>query len=240
MVSQNEIKQVRRLHQKKYRVADQLFFCEGQKLLKEALASGWQPVRVYATEGSAVPETAEVNYVSAKDMSRMSALSAPPGVLALFRLPRAASAPDSQGWSIFLDDVRDPGNLGTILRIADWFGLRQIVTSEQAVEVFNPKVVQASMGAVFRIPCFTVRGADWLSQMSGKGVRVFGADMKGTALDEVKFPDRGVLVMGSESHGISSELRSRIDEWIAIPGKGAAESLNVAVAAGIICSRIPV
>lgn len=170
----------------------------------------------------------------------MSALSAPPGVLALFRMSGSITPQEPIGWSIFLDDVRDPGNLGTILRIADWFGMQQIITSEQSVEVFNPKVVQASMGAVFRIPCSAVCGADWLAEMSGKGVPIFGADMKGTGLNEVKFPDRGVLVMGSESHGVGSELQGYINEWIAIPGKGLAESLNVAVAAGIICSRIPV
>jgi TrmH family RNA methyltransferase len=137
-----------------------------------------------------------------------------------------------------LDDVRDPGNLGTIIRIADWFGIPQIVCSPQSVELYNPKTVQSTMGSLFRVSVSYSDLVDLSLALHSEEIPLFGAVMEGKDIAQVNFPSSMVLVMGSESHGIGPQLESRLDHRITIPRIGKAESLNVAVATGIICSKI--
>lgn len=203
---------------------------------------GWQVNAVYATE-SVVPviDSPLVQQVTSEQMSRMSMLRTPPGVLAVAVLPDVAQHADPNlGWTLALDQLSDPGNLGTILRIADWFGIQQVVLSNKCVEVHNPKVVQASMGSLFRVKISVVDLPVWLSEARNQSVEVFAADMKGDDFSKIDWPEKGILVMGSESHGVSEEAKSSLSAFVNIPRRGRCESLNVAVAAGIICSRLPV
>lgn len=242
VVTNNEIKRVRQLHQKKYRLQHGYFIVEGVKLVRELLAEGWQVNALYATE-SVVPiiESPLVQQVTSEQMSRMSMLRTPPGVLAVAVLPDVAQHADpSIGWTLALDQLRDPGNLGTILRTADWFGIQQVVLSNDCVEVHNPKVVQASMGSLFRVKISVVDLPLWLAEVRNQSVEVFAADMEGNDFSAMQWPEKGILVVGSESHGVSEEVKSAVSTLVNIPRRGGSESLNVAVATGIICSRLPV
>jgi TrmH family RNA methyltransferase len=244
MITNNEIKQVRQLHQKKYRAEQGRFIVEGAKPVDELLRSGITVENVYYTSdniaSAEIPENVISQSCSPAQMERMSTLRTPPGILAVAVIPQFEQPKELTSWVIALDEVSDPGNLGTILRIADWFGINHVFASENVVEEFNPKVVQSSMGAVFRIPVHRVVLEDWLQKVQLPDCPVIAADMQGESLDSFPFTPRGVLVMGSESHGLSEEIKNQVSQLITIPGKGKAESLNVAVATGIICSRLPV
>ncbi len=215
---------------------------EGVKLVRELLAEGWQVNALYATESVApTMDSPLVQQVTSEQMSRMSMLRTPPGILAVAVLPDVAQHADpNMGWVVALDQLRDPGNLGTILRTADWFGIRQVVLSKDCVEVHNPKVVQASMGSLFRVKISVVDLPVWLAEARKQRVNVFAADMKGIDFSVMQWPEKGILVMGSESHGVSEEVKSAVSTFVNIPRRGGSESLNVAVATGIICSRLPV
>lgn len=206
------------------------------------LAEGWKVEAIYTTEANAgVVDSSLVRQVSSEQMSRMSMLRTPPGILAVASLPDVTQHPDPKtGWTIALDHLSDPGNLGTILRTADWFGIKQVVLSKDCVEVHNPKVVQASMGSLFRINVSVVDLPEWLAEARNQQVEVLAADMEGKDYSEMKWPQQGVLVMGSESHGVSAEVKLVVSALVNIPRRGGSESLNVAVATGIICSRLPV
>lgn len=214
---------------------------EGAKLVHELLQSDFKWQTIYFTEDHAASfeDNERALMVTRAQMQRLSSLATPPGILAVVSMPQRHIPAKLRGWTVVLDGVSDPGNLGTILRIADWFGVQQIIAAKDGVDPFNPKVVQASMGAVFRVPLYTAEIAGWLSQVNHQNLPVFAADMTGESINSVSFPEEGILIMGSESHGIGDDLKPFIDQRINIPGKGGAESLNVAVAMGIICSRLP-
>lgn len=243
MITNNEIKQVRQLHQKKYRTEKGQFIVEGIKPVEELLRSDIKVSSLYFTANPLLQGTMwsiEPKLVSSAQMQRMSALRTPPGILAVAAIPKFELPEEITSWVIALDDISDPGNLGTILRIADWFGINHVVAAENVVEEFNPKVVQSSMGAVFRIAVHRVVLGDWLQKVQSPDCPVIAADMEGEPIDAFPFPPRGVLVMGSESHGLSEGIKNQVSRLITIPGKGKAESLNVGVATGIICSRLPI
>lgn len=240
MVTNNEIKHVRQLHQKKYRQQFGQFLVEGEKLVNELLRSDFVIDQIYFSGELTVHSlTVEPIAVSAEHMRRMSTLKTPPGVLAVVQIPKRAAQKGYGGYTVVLDQLRDPGNLGTILRIADWFGVSHVVASEDSVEAFSPKVVQSSMGSIFRIPYHTADLSEWLVEAKASNTPIISAEMSGTELQDFEFPESGVLLMGSESHGVSEPLKLLIDEQITIPRKGGAESLNVAVAFGVIASRLP-
>ena len=236
MLSKNEIKEIRALGQKKFRDERGLFVVEGEKLVEEALRSGFEIVGLYRTED-----------IGAEAMSRISQLTHPSPALAVVRQPAPAMAapilsPDEL--VLALDGIRDPGNLGTILRIADWFGIRQVLASEDTVEVFNPKVVQATMGAIFRVRVHYCRLARVLGCPAGPGmtaVPVYGTFLKGDNIYEADLTRGGVLLMGSEANGISPEVAATVTRKLFIPpfppGAHTSESLNVAVATAIACSE---
>lgn len=240
MATNNEIKHVRQLHQKKYRQQFGQFLVEGQKMVSELIQSDFTVDQIYFSgECTINASPVEPVKVSAEQMRRMSTLKTPPGILAVVQIPGQGVKKDFIGYSVVLDQLRDPGNLGTILRIADWFGVSRVVASEDSVEAFSPKVVQASMGSIFRIPYHTADLSEWLLEARANEMPIISAEMTGTKLSDFEFPKSGVLLMGSESHGVSESLRPLIDERITISRKGRAESLNVAVALGVIASRLP-
>lgn len=242
MISKAQIKHIRLLHQKKYREQEGLFIAEGPKVVSDLLASKFRAKEVYAVQeflnNAAISRISGLkpNEVTQKELESISALSAPNQVLAVFEIK--AKEPDmkvlAQELVLVLDDIRDPGNLGTIIRIADWFGIGQIICSESCVDVFNPKVIQATMGSIARVDvCY--RDLDLLLKEFHP---VYGAVLGGDNIYTRKLTGKGAILIGNESNGISEKLRKHITHKISIPKfSPGADSLNAAVAAAIICSE---
>ena len=241
-LSAAKIKFIRSLSQKKFRDANNLFIAEGEKIVAEALASGYNVKEVYYEKE-----------IGRECMERITCLSSPSPVLAVIEKPKYA--PDSilNGLSsnlsgkkslfLALDGVKDPGNLGTIIRIADWFGIDAIFASPGTVEVYNPKVVQATMGAIFRKQIIYTDLAQVCEKFHAAGLPVYGTFLDGKNLYENLPSDKkqGLIVMGSESFGISPQLEALINNKLLIPPYPAdsvtSESLNVAIATAIICAE---
>lgn len=229
MLSAAQIKTIRSLREKKFRDSFGLFVVEGEKMVGEALASGMEVVQVVRKDevGEAV-------------MARISSLSTPPPVLAVVKQAPAQAPEKPRGLCLALDSIRDPGNLGTILRIADWFGIDTVYASPDTVEVYNPKVIQASMGTIFRkrpVYCDLPQLCDIFA---AGGMEVFGTFLKGDSIYGTKLPEEGLIVMGNESDGISSGVAEKVTCRLTIPRFGSpdgAESLNVAVATAVTVSE---
>lgn len=229
MLSANEIKTIRSLREKKFRDSFGLFVVEGEKMVAEALESGLEVTRLIRREevGEAV-------------MSRISSLSTAPPVLAVVRQKKAELPAKPSGLCLALDSVRDPGNLGTIMRIADWFGIDTIFASPDTVEAYNPKVIQASMGTIFRkIPVYCDLPS-LCESFTSSGLEVFGTFLGGDNIYTSVLPSEGLIVMGNESEGVSKEVAAKVSRRLTIPsfakGRGA-ESLNVAVATAVTVSE---
>lgn len=241
-ISKNKIKYVKSLHRKKFRQKYDNFILEGDKMARELLdapdhrISGLYALETWLEANPKIrelpPET--VFTVSSDDLRQISTLMTPNQVVATVQIPHPTFDPDwlQDHWTFYLDDIQDPGNMGTILRIADWFGLKWICGSPGCVEVYNPKVVQASMGAVLRI------NFKELDLGSLPGLPILGASMEGRNIYQTKLPGRGLIVIGNEGQGISDQVKEFITDYIAIPRHptGRAESLNAGVSAGIIAA----
>ena len=232
MISKNEIKQVKALSQKKFRDENGLFAVEGEKMVAEALASGLDVVKVF--------RSAEIGEEA---MSRISNLSSPSPAFAVVRIPKTVEGfvPEHDELILALDSLRDPGNVGTIIRLADWFGIKTIIASRDTVDIYNPKVVQATMGAIFRVRFIYCDLPQTLAQYRQEGIPVYGTFLEGDNIYRTQLSRGGVLVMGSESFGISDAVRATVSHKLFIPpypetGTGS-ESLNVAVATAISCSE---
>ena len=235
MISNSEIKLITGLHRKKYRSAHNLFIAEGEKLISDLLSSGLRMTHFYSTVAPDNTIASDANLprsISERQMQKISVQKNPSGWLALFEQPKTTS-PDQAPWVVALDDVQDPGNMGTILRLCDWFGISHIVCTQETVDVFNPKVVQSSMGSIARVQVHYLDLASWLSQQSKA---VYGAVLDGQPLERLKWPDQGVLLMGNEGQGIRPERATYITDRVRITGAQSrgAESLNVAMATGIL------
>ena len=224
MISTAEIKLVRSLHDKKFRDRYGLFVVEGEKMVDEARRSSLEVVSVWT-----------VNEIGENAMSRISQLSSPSSVLALVRKPLPLRAELPSGLCIGVDFVRDPGNLGTIIRIADWFGVSRLFVSEDSVDIFNSKVIQASMGSIFRVKISLADIPQTCRDFKAAGRQVFGTLLYGLDIYAETLNDEGLVVFGNESEGISPSVRAELDKALRIPsyGSSGAESLNVAVAAAV-------
>ena len=238
MITKNQIKYIKDLSRKAIRWKERKFAVEGEKLVSELLQSEVAIDEIYALAGwkEAHPNL-PCTEISEKDLSRISQLKTPNKVLAVVYMFEDELNDDrSNGLTLFLDRINDPGNLGTIIRMADWFGVNKIVCSENSVDVYNPKVIQSSMGSVYRIPVFYVNPEEYFLNYKKQFPKnpIVGAAMEGEPLAEAKLPKEGLLVMGSESHGINQEVQAHLTQTVTIPNLGQAESLNVAVATGII------
>ncbi|RIV47212.1 TrmH family RNA methyltransferase [Flagellimonas pelagia] len=236
MVTKNQIKLVVSLKQKKYRSQHGLFVVEGEKLVKELLREGVRPLKIFIEAGHSSNGFGEVEQISAADLKQMSSLKQPNGVLGVFYMPEVHQN-ETSDWVVVLDAVRDPGNLGTIIRLCDWFGIKQLACSEDTVDCYNPKVLQATMGSIARV---NIIYTDLTTYIKKSGLPVFGAFMDGTSIYAQKMPEKGVLVMGNEANGISKEITDLVMERISIPqfGEPTAESLNVATATAILLNEI--
>lgn len=237
MVSKKWLKVVKRLHQKKYRNEESLFFVEGIKTVKELLATQLTLEKLLVTqEQSAEFKDYDFDIITQEDLTKISALRTPPGVLAVFSMPDVVAIKE-EGWLVALDDVRDPGNLGTIIRLCDWFGVTQLVCSQATVDCYNPKVLQATMGSIARV---TITYTDLPLFLSGTSLPVYGAFMNGAVVYQKELPTHGIMVMGNEANGVSAAVAKHISQKISIPqfGETTAESLNVATATAILLNEI--
>ncbi|MGD1945611.1 MAG: TrmH family RNA methyltransferase [Croceivirga sp.] len=237
MVGKKWLKLIKSLHQKKYRIQHQLFFVEGKKLLSELLNGQLRPVKIVTLkEFEAEFEHLGVEVANQKEFSAISALKSPNGVLGVFEIPKPRPIEEND-WVVALDDVRDPGNLGTIVRLCDWYGIKHLICSPSTVDFYSPKVLQATMGSMARVNV-AYTALDRFFDMTN--LPIYGAFMNGENVCQEKLPQRGVLVMGNEANGISITLESQIKRKIGIPQFGGAttESLNVAMATGILLNEI--
>lgn len=237
MLSKNQIKLITALQQKKYRQSQQLFFAEGAKVISELLQSSFELEQLFETESifTEIPTPKKMT-ISPSELKKISALTSPNNCLAVFRIPPQKPLA-STGLIVALDDIRDPGNLGTILRLCDWFGIEQLVCSHETADIFNPKVVQATMGSLARV---AIHYTDLEKFLSETKLAVFGTFMDGENLYTQKLPSEGIIVLGNEGNGISAAIEKTVGSRIAIPRFGRlqqTESLNVASAAAIVLSE---
>ncbi|GAA3578723.1 RNA methyltransferase [Snuella lapsa] len=235
MLSKNQIKSITRLKQKKYRYQQGFFVVEGIKTIKELLDSNLELQTLYTTESFNIDAKDEI-IISENELKRISFLTTPNKALAVFKIPKPKPIKTNK-LIVALDAVRDPGNLGTIIRLCDWFGVGELVCSKETVDCYNPKVVQATMGSITRVNISYVELDGFLKQ---HGLPVYGAFMDGEVVYTKSLPDAGILVMGNEANGISKPVEAALTDKISIPRFGdlqATESLNVATATAILLSE---
>ncbi len=241
MMTKAEIQLVRALADKRGRTEHGLFVAEGAKLIGEIRASHLRIRKIFALEG--VFDGPEVETVAPHDMERLSLLKTAGNSLALVEIPHRTLAVRHLGdrLTLALDDVQNPGNLGTIIRLADWYGIGDIVCSPSTADCFNPKVVQATMGAILRVRVHYTPLAPFLREASAHGLPVYGTFLEGTNLYDAELTPTGIVVMGNEGRGVTPEVAATITRKLFIPpwpaDRRTTESLNVAVATGIVCSE---
>lgn len=237
MLSKNQIKLIASLQQKKQRFANQLFFAEGIKVIQELVESNFELVHLYTTQGDFEKVSNEKKVViSEEELKKISALTTPNSCLAIFKIPEDKKINES-GIIIGLDSIRDPGNIGTIIRLCDWFGVNQILCSKETVDIYNPKVVQATMGSIARV---NVNYVDLEKFIVRTSLPVFGTFMEGENIYKTNLPQEGIIIMGNEANGISQEIEKLIKNRLTIPRFGSlqkTESLNVSTATAIILSE---
>ncbi|MBC7846642.1 MAG: RNA methyltransferase [Flavobacterium sp.] len=237
MVSKNQIKLITSLQQKKYRFANQMFFAEGIKVIQELVESNFELVHLYTTQNDFEEVSKDKRMIIPEsDLKKISALATPNTCLALFKIPSEKKIIES-GLILALDSIRDPGNLGTILRLCDWFGIDQLICSKETVDIYNPKVVQATMGSIARVNVNYIDLEYFISQTQ---LSVFGTFMDGINIYKTNLPQEGIIIMGNEANGISPELEKLAKNRLTIPRFGTlqkTESLNVATATAIILSE---
>ncbi|NLA15475.1 MAG: RNA methyltransferase [Bacteroidales bacterium] len=239
MLSNKEIKYVKELQQKKFRKERQEFIIEGKKMVTELLSEKSPfPLRALYVQEEALDVSlpAEAKIITPAQMKRISGQSTPSGALAVVSIPSVqAETPSKGNLYLALDGIQDPGNFGTLLRIADWFNVKAIYASYTCVELYNPKTVQATMGAVLRVPVYYIPLAPLLQKSI---VPVLGSVLQGGEnIYTLTLPEEGIVVLGNESQGISPELMDRIQTQLYVPSyRKGSESLNVATAAAVICA----
>lgn len=237
MVSKNQIKLITSLQQKKYRKEHKLFVAEGRKVIQELLQSNFELESLFATS-AIFPELNQnkVTIVSDADLKKISALTTANDCLAVFKIPNQKEI-NASGLIVALDDIRDPGNLGTIIRLCDWFGIKELICSEETVDIYNPKVIQATMGSIARV---NVSYLNLEHYIKGTKLPVFGTFMDGKNIYKTNLPSEGIIVMGNEANGISAAIENLAQNRLSIPRFGdlqQTESLNVATATSIILSE---
>lgn len=243
MLSKNTLKFIKSLQQKKFRKEEQAFFVEGSKNVTELLQSDFEVTHLLFTEKFAreyhqfFPDSSVSLYeVSQKELEGAGTFQSNDSALAVAKIKDNKTFDiKSNEWAIALDDVRDPGNLGTIIRIADWYGINKLLISLESADIYNPKVLHASMGSFTRVEFYYT---DLEAYFSKGDHAIYGAFLEGENIYDVNFGQGGIILMGNESNGISQEIGSLVNKKISIPKYGHAESLNVAIATSIICDNI--
>jgi len=241
MLIKSQVKYIQSLSHKKLRDSEGVFVAEGPKLINELLSARLPLLQLYAVkewiEAQGRQLTAPVTEIAASELERISLLQTPNQVLGIFKKPAFTSnRPERNTLSLMLDTIQDPGNLGTIIRCADWFGISKIFCSPDCADAWSPKVVQATMGSIARVQVAYGPLTDWLAQASD--LPAYAAVLNGTDLRRQPAIKEGIIIIGNESKGISAEVLALCGNKITIPRYGQAESLNAAVATGIILSHI--
>ncbi len=243
MLSKSQISLLKSLQHKKDRLEHGLFLVEGYKSVIEFINSPYQIAAIYHTAPLSpkvlkLSQKINLSEISVTDIEKISSLKTPQEIAALVKiptLPALNNAKLKQKFSIVLDGIQDPGNMGTIIRTADWFGIRDIICSEDTVDAYNPKVVQASMGSLSRINVYYANLTAVLPQI---GLPILGAMLNGENIYRTDFGNEGLIVMGNEGKGLRPEIENLVGKAVSIPRIGDAESLNVAIAMALFCSEI--
>ncbi len=244
MLTRAELQRLRSLREKKHREASGLFVIEGEKVVGELLAAGFPFEELYATAGwiraqsdLACPSSGRLREIAPDEMARASHFPTPSSVLAVGRIRRTPLAPDAlaHGLTLALDGVQDPGNVGTLLRIADWFALDRVLLSPDSADLFHQKVINASMGSFARV---TVHAVDLAEALAHAQVPMLGCDLAGDDVHDLPPIAHAVIVIGNEGRGLSPAVASLVSRRITIPRYGGAESLNAGIAAAIVCDNL--
>jgi TrmH family RNA methyltransferase len=243
MLSKSQISLLRSLQNKKDRTQQSLFLVEGLKSVIEFIHSAYQIGAIYHTASFdpkvlKLSQKINITEISVTDMEKVSSLKTPQQVIAMVKIPVWPALDNTQlkqKFSLVLDGIQDPGNMGTIIRTADWFGMQHIICSDDTVDVYNPKVVQASMGSLSRI---NVHYGDLTTILPKVGLPVYGAMLDGENIYDTDFGPEGLIIMGNEGSGLRPDIAKLISEAVTIPRKGNAESLNVAIATALFCSEV--
>jgi len=243
MLSKSQINLLKSLQQKKFRREHGLFIVEGHKSIAEFINSVYPVEAIYYTssfDSKVLKLSQKINFceISVTELEKVSSLKTPQDALALVKIPKWPVLQHEQlkgKFSLVLDGIQDPGNMGTIIRIADWFGIDNIICSDDTVDAYNPKVVQASMGSLSRIKVHYISLTEILPKMA---LPIFGALLDGANIYKTDFGEEGLIVMGNEGNGLRPEIQKLVNKAITIPRTGKAESLNVAIATALFCSEI--
>ncbi len=248
MISKNKLKLIKSLARKKFREKENLFLAEGDKTVAEVLKSNIRIRELYATSdflnsNKHYTEKAEQHFqVTPEELKKASLLREPQNCLAVCEIPPPAGLPQKlHGFSFYLDGIRDPGNLGTIIRTCDWFGVEYLFCSPDTVDVYNPKVIQASMGSFCHLPIIYIDFSAVRTMAASAQAPLLGAFTDGENIYTQQLPKQALIILGNEGQGISRAIETEIQNRLSIPsfrtGDNSAESLNVAVAAAVICSE---
>lgn len=242
MLTKNNTKFIKSLQLKKFRQKEELFIVEGAKNTLELLNSSYKIKDLIVTEAFLNKFSSEIKsakiepiLVKEKELSALGSFKTNTDALAVAHEMEYPTY-KSKGFDLVLDDIRDPGNLGTIIRLADWYGIQNLICSETTAEFYNPKVISASMGSFFRVNLYRRDLKKFLSDNNSR--KIYGALLEGENVHKVEFAKDGLLLIGNESHGINSDLIPLISDKITIPRIGEAESLNAAMATAIICDNV--
>ena len=244
-MTNNELKKYASLKHKKFRYEHGLFLVEGYKTIEELLKSDLEIVKILGSEKALQQlDTKAQTYteqVSSKVLQRISNMKTASALIAVVRLPDIAEQPDVIPQTILIDDIQDPGNLGTIIRTAHWFGFKQIVCSSNSVDLYNWKVIQSSMGAVFKLKVLYGDLEQFIPRCQEQKFRILGTFMEGESIYNFKFTKKDIFVLGNEGKGISSSIEALINQKITIPHFSTGEhteSLNISIAGAVICSEM--
>ena len=250
MLSKTEISRFSKLKLKKYRDSEKLFIAEGKRLVCEGINSNYICKKVIITKEFAEKETRFMTQVrikselleriNVKDFAKLTSTKNPQGILAVFSLPEHEELIEETKILVGLENISDPGNLGTILRSCAWFGINHILLSRECADVYNPKVLRASMGAVFKVKITENTDlVNSIKNLKGKGYKALYADMKGLDYRKIDFDHKSIIIFSNEAFGPSPDMKKICDDAVTIPKRGEVESLNVAAAAAVILSQIP-
>ncbi len=237
MVVKSQIKFIKSLQQKKYRILNGLFVVEGVKMVNELLQTELKLHGLYTTNPELLPSKAfQYEKISEAELHKISGLKSPNKAVAIFNIPDSTPL-HFNDWILVLDGIKDPGNLGTIIRLCDWFGIPQLVCSTDTVDCYNPKVLQATMGSIARV---NIVYMDVETLVKKSDLPAVGAFMEGDPVYQYNWPSKGMLIMGNEAHGISKGLEALLDKKVSIPqfGNPTTESLNVATATAILLNEL--
>ncbi len=250
MITKNELKYFASLNQKKYRRDEKKFLAEGEKIVLEGISANYSCQIVLMTNEFFNHNAEILNLIKKRNLrfeviknsefEKLSDTKSPLGIIAVFEMRKEKfdiSLISEQSLIVYLDNISDPGNIGTILRTCDWFGIKTVLISSTSAEYFNPKVIRSAMGSVFHLNIFE-NGERYLSDMKANGYKIISSDLEGKSIFTFKVTGKAVLVLSNESTGPSKIISEIRDEKITIPGKGKAESLNVASAASILISQL--